>query len=135
MNNLRFSTAVHILVLLDFFKDELISSDFISKSIGVNAVIVRKEIISLREAGFIDCKRGKIGGYKLKKDANSILLSDIYRAVNPKNIGKYNDPNPKCPVGVKINDSLENIFSKIEASIYASLSDTTLRSFKEMTGN
>ena len=36
MNNLRFATAIHILVLADKFKNEIITSDFIAGSINVN---------------------------------------------------------------------------------------------------
>lgn len=131
MNNLRFSTALHILVLLDYFHEEWLSSDTIALSIGVNPAVVRKETATLREAGFIECKRGKVGGYRLKKDASSILLSEIYRAVHPSNRGKYNETNPKCPVGLQMNDHLEQVFTTIESSISSELSNQTLRSFRE----
>ncbi len=131
MNNLRFSTALHILVLLDYFDTDWLSSDLIAGSIGVNPVIVRKEIGTLRDAGLIDCKRGKVGGYRLKKNASSILLSEIYRAVHPKNMGKYNDTNPKCPVGMQMNAHLEDVFNSVESGITAQLESQTLRSFRE----
>lgn len=131
MNNLRFSTALHILVLLDYFNDEWLSSDVIAGSIGVNPVVVRKEIGTLRDAGFIACKRGKVGGYQLSKNAREILLSDIYRAVTPLNRGKYNETNPKCPIGLQMNTHLEQVFNTIESSISEELANQTLRSFRE----
>lgn len=130
MNNLRFSTALHILVLLDYYNEEWLSSDLIALSVGVNPTVVRREIGALRDAGFIDCRRGKVGGYKLKMSASSILLSDIYRTVNPKIMGKYNETSPRCPVGMQMNAQLETVFNVIDDSINSELKNQTLRSFR-----
>lgn len=44
LNNLRFATAIHILILLEKNPEVWMSSEYIAGSINVNPVVVRKEI-------------------------------------------------------------------------------------------
>ena len=50
----RSTVAVHILTCIEIFGGEMrVTSDFLSGSTGVNAVIVRNVLGQLREAGII----------------------------------------------------------------------------------
>ena len=132
MNNLRFATALHILVLADKFKNEIITSDFIAGSINVNPVVVRREIKFLKEAGFIDSKKGKEGGCFLIKNASDILLGDVYKLVNQENVfGKMNHTNPECPIGKAMNQNLETFFRNTENQLIKTLNNQTLRQFSD----
>ena len=79
MNNTRFSISLHILTLLARAEDELLSSEYIAGSININPVLVRKELINLRNQGLVASREGKNGGSYLNKPARDIYLSDIYR--------------------------------------------------------
>lgn len=130
MNNLRFSTAIHILVLLDKNQGELITSDFIAGSINVNPVVVRREIKLLREAGLIDAKKGKIGGCALAIDARKILLGDLYKIVNKENmLGRKNQPNPNCAVGRQMNGKLDELFDQTDTVLIETLNKQTVKDF------
>lgn len=132
MNNLRFATAIHILVLTEKFKGQLITSDFIAGSINVNPVVVRREIKFLKEAGFIDSKKGKEGGIYLVKNSADILLGDVYKIVNQENVfGRMNHTNPECPVGKQMNDNLEKLFDNAESDLIKSLNHKTLKQFSD----
>lgn len=132
MNNLRFSTAVHILVLLDKNQGELITSEFIAGSINVNPVVVRREIKLLREAGLIHAKKGKIGGCALAVGADKIRLGDLYKIVNKENmLGRKNQPNPNCLVGIQMNAKLDELFDHTDSVLIASLNKQTLKDFSE----
>lgn len=132
MSNLRFATAIHILVLTEKFKNQLITSEFIAGSININPVVVRREIRLLREAGLIGAKKGKEGGCFLAKDPNEILIGDIYRIVNQENIfGKLNQTNPACAVGKQMNDNLEDLFNKAENDLINVLNKKTLKQFSD----
>ncbi|MEG0698186.1 MAG: Rrf2 family transcriptional regulator [Algoriella sp.] len=132
MNNLRFATAIHILVLADKFKNEIITSDFIAGSINVNPVVVRREIKFLKDAGFIDSKKGKEGGCFLIKNASDILLGDVYKLVNQENVfGKMNHTNPNCPIGLEMNANLDSLFSNAEAELIKTLNNKTLKEFSD----
>ena len=131
MNNTRFATAIHILVLLAKYSDQWLSSEWIAGSINVNPVIVRKELINLQTANLVGSRKGKEGGYKLEKLASQISIADVYLSIKSSEIlGKKNtNPNPKCPVGKLINDKLTNLFDETEAMLVDSLSGKSLQDF------
>ncbi|GEM50405.1 Rrf2 family transcriptional regulator [Empedobacter brevis] len=132
MNNLRFATAIHILVLTEKFQGQLITSDFIAGSINVNPVVVRREIKFLKEAGFIDSKKGKEGGCFLVKNPNEILLGDVYKIMNQENVfGRMNQTNPECPVGKQMNANLEILFHHAETDLIKTLNHKTLKEFSD----
>ena len=62
----RFTIAVHTLLCILEFKDEKITSNFISESVQVNPVIIRNILIQLQKADIITVKRGT-GGISLNK--------------------------------------------------------------------
>ena len=131
MNNGRFAISVHILTLLEAMQEEWCSSDFLAGSININPVLVRKELVNLRNAGLVVSKEGKAGGSKLGKPASIILMSDIYEAVKPDHIlgRSVNEPNPKCPVGQQINQHLGDLYKESENALIASLGKSTLAEF------
>jgi transcriptional regulator, BadM/Rrf2 family len=131
MNNTRFATALHILTLLASYPEEWLSSDYIAGSININPVMVRKELIFLNDAGLVESKKGKEGGVRLAKTADSILLSDVLRVVkNSEVLGKKNQkPNSNCPIGRQINDKLDELFSATDELVNQSLSAITLTDF------
>ncbi len=132
MNNLRFATAIHILVLTEKNEGKVITSDFIAGSINVNPVVVRREIKLLREAGFIDSKKGKEGGCYLIKNSQDIFLGDVYKLVNQDNVfGKMNHTNPNCPIGKEMNQNLELLFGNAENELVKTLNQKTLKEFSD----
>ncbi|MDH6252571.1 Rrf2 family protein [Chryseobacterium sp. H1D6B] len=133
MNNTRFATAVHIMTLLAKSPQEWLTSDWIAGSINVNAVVVRKEISVLREAGLIISRQGKEGGCHLAKNADQINISDIYAAVkNTEVLGKKNqNPNPACSVGKEINNHLNTLFEDTDQLVLNFLGDKSLQEFSE----
>lgn len=130
MGNVRFATAIHILTLLAYMEEEVLSSEFIAGSINVNPVLVRKELINLRNHGMVQSKEGKGGGAMLAKPAKKILLADIYNAVRQEPLlGRSNKPNPECPIGRKINKQIENVYDKAERALIDQLAKTTIADF------
>lgn len=130
MRNVRFATSLHTLLLLDFMKGELVSSEFIACSININPVLIRKEISNLRSHGLIDSKEGKGGGSRLAKPASKIFLSDIYKAVKQAPLlGRSNNPNPNCDIGNQINKHIANLYSEAEEVLVGRLAQITLAGF------
>lgn len=131
MNNARFATSLHILSLMAHSDGELLSSDWIAQSMNINPVIVRKEMINLRNAGLVVTREGKNGGSTLAKPAHKISLSDIYKAIKPDAVlGKQLDmPNPDCPIGRQINGRLDQLFDEVEASLLQKLDKKNLAVF------
>lgn len=131
MNSGRFAISVHILTLLTFSEEEWISSEYLSGSININPVLVRKELSNLREHGLVLSKEGKSGGSRLAKPAGQIFMSEVYEAVRRQDLlGKgVNAPNPDCLVGRKINDHLDNLYYEAEQTLLASLGKVSLADF------
>ncbi len=130
MNSGRFAVSMHILTLLAR-ENRILSSGYIANSININPVLVRKEIVNLRNHRLIDSREGKYGGSRLARPAQRIFLSDIYRAVRPGTILGHskNKPNPKCPVGRQINRHLNALYTAAENALMANLEKTTLSDF------
>lgn len=131
MNNTRFSTALHILTLLVDSGDSWVNSDWIAGSININAAMVRKELSTLQDAGFVIGRKGKEGGSMLNRPSGEISLADIYVAVkNTEVLGKKNlSTNPNCPVGKQINQELEKLYSETDQLVISSLKGMTLENF------
>ncbi|WP_294267478.1 Rrf2 family transcriptional regulator [Chryseobacterium sp. sg2396] len=131
MNNTRFATAVHIMTLLAESPQDWLTSEWIAGSININPVMVRKELVVLREAGLIVSRQGKEGGTQLARNAKEISISEIYLAVkNTEVLGKKNsNPNPACPVGKEINDHLKALFSETDQLVLNFLGDKSLQAF------
>ncbi len=133
MNNTRFATAVHIMTLLAKSPQEWLTSEWVAGSINVNPVIVRKEISVLREAGLITSRQGKEGGSQLVRNAGTITISEIYKAVkNTEVLGKKNqNPNPDCSVGKEINVHLNTLFEETDQLVVNFLGDKSLQEFAD----
>ena len=131
MNNGKFAISVHILTLLATRGEEWTSSDYLAGSININPVLVRKELINLREYGLVRSKEGKSGGSRLNKAPDQILMSEIYEAVRQKDLlGKgINFPNPACPIGRNINNHLDDLYEESERALVSSLATITLSDF------
>ncbi|MES2419325.1 MAG: Rrf2 family transcriptional regulator [Bacteroidota bacterium] len=131
MNNGRFATALHILVLLEKANGELVSSGYLAGSININPAMVRKELISLRKHGFVESKEGKNGGTILAHPAKNITLGQIYKSVKQVSIlgQQKNIPNPQCPIGKNINSHLNNLYNETEHALIEQLNKQSLADF------
>lgn len=136
MGNGKFAISVHILTLLASERGEYCSSEYLSGSININPVLVRKELINLRNHGLVISKEGKSGGSALAKPAELIAMSDIYEAVREKHfLGKsVNEPNPDCSIGRQINEHLEDLYLASERALMQSLENMTLAEFLQKFG-
>ena len=132
----KFTAAVHILTCIEVFGGEMrVTSDFLSGSTGVNAVIVRNVLGQLREAGIVETRQGS-GGAHLAKPTSEITLYDVYRAVeciSSKNDDDdtglfrfHENPNAKCPVGRNIHKVMDGRLEAAQAALENELKRTTL---------
>lgn len=123
----RYSIAIHILSLLEREEGTSNSSQVLAESIGTNPVVVRSLMGKLRKAGLLESKQGIAGG-KLSRSPEEIRLLEIYKAVETSAplFSIHERPNPKCPVGKKIQGALNGIFLEAQAALEAKLSEFTL---------
>ena len=123
----RFSIAVHILLLLAASDGENASSEWMAGSIGVNPVIVRRTMTMLREAGLVNTQKG-VAGASIAKSLDQINLLDVFKAVESEEsvFSVHQNPNPNCPVGAKIQTTLEKVYGNAQTAMEKELEQVTL---------
>lgn len=123
----RFSIAVHILSLLGALRDAEHTSEWMAGSIGVNPVVVRNVAGMLRRAGIVRTQQG-VAGTRLARPLSQITLLDVYRAVEDEAsvFSIHPRPNPKCPVGARIQETLSEVFTNAERAMQANLAAVTV---------
>ena len=127
----KFAITIHILTLLSKFTDEFLSSEFISSSINMHPVLVRKEIANLKKNNIVESKEGKNGGIKLAVASKNISLDAIFKMTfETISLGfSKNEPNPSCTVGKQIHKNLENLYEDLNNKISLQLMDISLEDF------
>ncbi len=126
----RFTIAIHILTAIDTFQNDFkVTSDFLSGSINVNAVIIRRTMQQLKGAGLIEVKRGT-GGMAIARPMEEITLLDIFNAVEPLENGQlfhfHENPNTACPVGRNIHAGLDDKLFSIQCAMEERMKEITL---------
>jgi Rrf2 family protein len=128
-NNIQFSIAVHILAGLAYGCDkEGVTSGHLAESVNTSASFVRRTLAKLSKAGLVETATGKAGSCWLAKDAKSISLLDIYKAVDaPKAFSIHNYAEQKCcTVSCHIKTALEKALTKTQKAMEASLAEISL---------
>ena len=130
--NLRFSVALHILTLLAAKGTGLLTSEEIASSVDTNPVVIRRVMGSLRTSGLVESRPGVNGGWRLTKPAESITLCKVFESVQEENLlSMHEHPNPRCPIGGHIRDSLQDVFAEAEKALQSSLSKQTVADILE----
>ena len=134
--SVRFTAAVHTILCIEFFGNKYrVTSDFISGSTGVNAVIIRKILLQLQKAGLVETAAG-VGGSHLAKKPDQITLLDVYNAINEgeeeREIFNFHPtPNSECPVGQRIHLVLDPTLDAAQNALEAELDKTTIADLLE----
>lgn len=158
----RFSIAIHICLCVEFFSQDSsfnantnkkhckkMTGEALAESVGVNSVIVRNILASLKSAGLISIFRGS-NGAKLTKNPSEISLLDIFYAVestkkdstqkrNAK--GKevhyklfrfHANPSELCLLGKNIHNLLDSHFDNAQNALEAYFASVKLDSLLEI---
>jgi Rrf2 family protein len=128
MASSRFAVAVHVLALHATCGDRPLTSGFVARSVNTNPVVVRRLMGRLRRAGLVSVKPGPGGGSRLARQPARVRLAEVYRAVEDEGLLAMHrhGPNPRCPVGARIQEALAGIFDAAEAGFVKALEGRTL---------
>jgi Rrf2 family protein len=115
--------AVHVLTMLARNCDKRVKSGYLAKSVNTNAVVIRRLLCDLHEAGLVVSRTGYSGGTCLTKDPKDINLLDVYRAVSHGEVFSLHrqKPDPDCPVGRNIESVLCNLQKEIDSAVASRL--------------
>jgi Rrf2 family protein len=107
---------------------EPITSEQLAVYMDTNAVVVRRTMSGLREAGLVRSEKGHGGGWTIARDLASITLGEVYAALGSPTlfaIGNRNE-NPNCLVEKAVNKALGDTLKEAEAMVVARLAGITL---------
>ncbi|QQZ09942.1 Rrf2 family transcriptional regulator [Heyndrickxia vini] len=125
----RFSVGIHILALIEINKNGVSTSEFLAGSVNTNPAVIRKIMGMLKKAGLVNIRPG-VAGAELAKELSDITLFDVYKAVNvvqEKELFTVHDhPNPECPVGRNIQQTIEPLFAAAQLAMEKVLRSLTL---------
>lgn len=125
----RFAVGIHILVLIEMNKDGVSTSEFIAGSVNTNPALIRKIMGMLKNAGLVNVRPG-VAGAELAKDLSEITLLDVYKAVNvvqeKELFSIHENPNPQCPVGRNIQNSIGPLFEIAQSALEKALGHVTI---------
>jgi DNA-binding IscR family transcriptional regulator len=123
----RLSGVLH--VLLHMAEEAApMTSEQLAKAMQTNAVVVRRILGGLRDAGFVHSEKGHGGGWTIARDLSGITMRDVYDAIGrPRLMAMGNRTDaPGCLVEQAVNAALDTGFREAEALLLARFGEVTL---------
>lgn len=134
--NQQFSVSCHLLTILAAYRDTAVTSETISESVNTNPVVIRRIMSHLRKHGLVDSRSGANGGWRLLRAPDAISLREIYTAVSHEDIlAMHQHPNPDCPIGGNIQDTLGPIFSEAQTAMEMALEKFSVANILELVSD
>ena len=128
MNDTRFSSAIHALILISEAETPM-TSEQIAESVGTNASSIRRLAGMLKARGIVDSGRGR-AGFRLEVAPEELTLQMVYEAIHGTGRVRifelHQNPSDECIVGRHIRPVLADAFAKAEGEATRALRTTTL---------
>ena len=126
-NDTRLSRMLHVLLHMARHEGPM-TSEAIAAMLGTNAVVVRRTMAGLRDAGYVRSDKGHGGGWMIACDLAKVSLLDVHRAVGgPRIFAIGNEhPNPDCAVEKAVNAAVEDALRDAEALLVERLGAVSL---------
>ena len=123
----RLSGVLHLLIHLAESAVP-VPSEALALAMQTNAVVVRRVLAGLRDAGLVKSEKGHGGGWSLARELTQVTLRDVYVALGspqPFAMGNRNR-NPACLVEQAVNAVLDDAFRDAETLLLARMGAATL---------
>jgi DNA-binding IscR family transcriptional regulator len=104
------------------------TSERLAAALGTNAVVVRRTLAGLREAGLVRSERGHGGGWTVARELAEITLLDIYAALGSPHLLALGNriEMPGCLVEQAVNAALDEGCRAAEALLLERFGRVTL---------
>ncbi|MGC7097234.1 RrF2 family transcriptional regulator [Amycolatopsis lurida] len=124
----RSAVAIHALTFLARWENRSMTSAEIAESLAGNAVLVRRILGGLRDAGLVVATEGRGGGWTLARSPREITLYDAYAAVEggPVLSRHAHPPSEACEVGRHMQALVDAEFQGAERAMEERLGRTTI---------
>jgi len=122
----RLSVALHLLIHLGDAESP-ITSEVLARQSGSHAVVMRRTMAGLREAGIVRSEKGHGGGWTLERSLAKISLAEVYEALGLSSAFALarREESPGCLVERAVNDAIGSALSEADALL--------MRRFRELT--
>lgn len=129
-----FSLALQALVILAKENTTCTSND-IAESIQSEATLLRRILSVLAGAGILETREGRDGGYKLSRPAETILLGEVYHALQiaETRCQIMLDATGEHLFGTKMKSIIAELTEEMDQSIYNTLQRYTILDLLEQT--
>jgi Rrf2 family protein len=124
----RLSIALHALVHLQAQPGKSLTSAALAQCLQTNAVVVRRILGELREAGVVDASKGPNGGWSLSRPAEDITLRQVYEAMGERLLVRTeSDPGDvTCAIVRSVDRVMKDFLDDAETLLAARLARTRL---------
>ena len=126
--NSRFAVAVHVLSLMAWSGEEPLKSEQVAESVNTNAVVIRRMLLDLAQAGLVVSQTGSLGGSRLATEPAKTTLLDVYQALECGGVFSLHrqPPSRNCPVGVNIETVLGEVLQEVDSAVEQVLKSITI---------
>ena len=120
--------AVHVLSLMAWSGEEPLKSEQVAESVNTNAVVIRRILKELADAGLVVSQTGSLGGSRLANDPAQTTLLDVYQALEYGGVFSLHrqPPSRDCPVGVNIETVLGDVLLEVDSAVERVLQNITI---------
>ena len=122
----RLSAVLHALLHMAH-RGGPMTSDELAACLRTHAVVVRRTMAGLREAGFVVSERGHGGGWVLARDLASVTLLDVQMALGDRLEAVGDAPHADgCVIEQSVQRALAGSLREAEALLMKRLGEVTL---------
>lgn len=126
-NDGRLSRMLHVLIHMARHQGPM-TSEAIARILGTNAVLIRRTMAGLRDAGYVQSAKGHGGGWTIAVDLETVTLLDVHRAVGGSRfftIGSERS-EPGCRIATVVNDAVSDALQEAERLLADRLTSVSL---------
>ncbi|MDQ2844111.1 MAG: Rrf2 family transcriptional regulator [Acidobacteriota bacterium] len=130
--NSQLSVVLHVLIHMIAF-EKPVTSELMAAALVMNAVVIRRAMAGLRDAGFVRSEKGHGGGWIIACDPKLTTLLDIYRAIGAPDLFAMTNRTeaPGCLVEQAVNKALKEAFRDAGQLLLQRFAETTLTSLTD----
>lgn len=125
--NSQLSVVLHVLIHMIAF-EKPVTSELLAAALLMNAVVIRRAMAGLRDAGLVRSEKGHGGGWIIACDPKRTTLLDIYRAIGAPDLFAMTNrtESPGCLVEQAVNKALKEAFRDAGQLLLERFEQTTL---------
>lgn len=128
-DNVQFSIAVHLMTILAYMQGKGLISQQLAASVNTSPSFIRRILSKLSKAGLVKATAGKKGSCLLNREAKSITLLDIYKALGSHHVFTVHGypTHNVCPVSCNIKPAMNKVVQRLQKSLEKALQSITLQ--------